>query len=217
MENRRQYLLIVIDGPNTGETYVLQHALCTIGRTPENAIVIDSPRISRHHVQLKPVSGSLAIEDLNSTNGTWVNGKRLATAQILVHGDEIELADHVVLRFEVEEMAQTERLAPSSPFVATQAMAPAYNTQSPPTTLPARPGAPAFIGAPPATASDSTPSWLVDNEKTSTASERPRWMYAVIALLVVLILGCLGAAIYMWFAPAEFWVKLFEIFNLPLP
>ncbi len=216
MENRRQYLLIVVEGPNAGETYVLQHALCTIGRTPENAIVIDSPRISRHHAQLKPTSGSLAIEDLNSTNGTWINGKRLAAAQVLVHGDEIELADHVTLRFEVEETAQTERLAPSAPFVATQAMAPAYSAQAP-TPPPNQSSAPAYIGAPPGPSTDPTPSWLSGSNGDPAPASRPRWMYAVIVLLVILILVCLATAVYLWFAPTEFWVKLFEIFNLPLP
>ncbi|MBN2002137.1 MAG: FHA domain-containing protein [Anaerolineae bacterium] len=220
MESSRQYLLIVVEGPNAGETYVLQHALCTIGRTPENAIVIDSPRISRHHAQLKPTSNSLAIEDLNSTNGTWVNGKRLTASQILVHGDEIELADHVTLRFEIEETMRTERLAPSAPFVATQAMAPAYGAQLP--TPPPGGGpssAPAYIGAAPAAAStDATPSWLTGgNGASAPTASRPKWMYVLIVILVILILLCLVTAIYLWFAPTEVWIRIFEIFNIPLP
>ena len=62
-----------------------------IGRHHDNTIVIDDPRISRHHVELRAINGHFDIFDLKSTGGTFVNGMRTDQA-ILYHGDRISLA-----------------------------------------------------------------------------------------------------------------------------
>ncbi|MDO8754438.1 MAG: FHA domain-containing protein [Anaerolineales bacterium] len=62
-----------------------------IGRRLDNQLVIDDPRISRNHAQLRTVKGRYAVFDLNSTGGTFVNGQRTSQS-VLYPGDVISLA-----------------------------------------------------------------------------------------------------------------------------
>ena len=62
----------------------------SIGRDPENALVVDDLMASRHHAQLRPNTGGLEIVDLGSQNGTFVNGVRVTVAPVHL-GDEISI------------------------------------------------------------------------------------------------------------------------------
>jgi pSer/pThr/pTyr-binding forkhead associated (FHA) protein len=62
----------------------------TIGR--ENAdVLVDDPEVSRNHAVVRPLAGALEIEDLSSTNGTFVNGIRVALPTRLSPGDGIRI------------------------------------------------------------------------------------------------------------------------------
>jgi pSer/pThr/pTyr-binding forkhead associated (FHA) protein len=65
----------------------------TIGRLPDNAVIIDNPAVSGHHARMYPDGNQVIIEDLHSTNGTFVNG-RPVTRQVLQHGDELLVGKH---------------------------------------------------------------------------------------------------------------------------
>ncbi len=65
----------------------------TIGRLPDNTIVIDSPSVSGHHACVFSSDGQYVVEDLQSTNGTFVNGVRVSQ-QVLEHGDVVKVGDH---------------------------------------------------------------------------------------------------------------------------
>jgi pSer/pThr/pTyr-binding forkhead associated (FHA) protein len=69
----------------------LDRQVHNIGRRLDNQIVIDDPRVSRNHAQLRVTKGRFAIFDLNSTGGTFINGQR-TTKSILYPGDVISLA-----------------------------------------------------------------------------------------------------------------------------
>jgi len=73
------------------ETILLDRPVINIGRRLDNQIVIDDPRVSRAHVQLRAAKGLFALFDLNSSGGTFVNGKR-TNMSILNPGDVISLA-----------------------------------------------------------------------------------------------------------------------------
>jgi pSer/pThr/pTyr-binding forkhead associated (FHA) protein len=67
----------------------------TIGRGPQNSIVVDSPQASRVHAVVTVEPAFVTITDLGSRNGTFVNGVRIET-QMLVHDDAIRLGDYEI-------------------------------------------------------------------------------------------------------------------------
>jgi pSer/pThr/pTyr-binding forkhead associated (FHA) protein len=77
--------------------YNLSRERCTIGRLPDNDIRIDNPAVSGHHSLVISILNDCFLEDLNSTNGTYVNGK-LIKKHALAHGDVVTIGQHQ-LRF----------------------------------------------------------------------------------------------------------------------
>jgi hypothetical protein len=73
------------------KVFSLDHAVTNIGRRLDNHLVVDDPRVSRYHAQIRYVRGRFIIFDLNSTGGTFVNGQR-TTQSVLYPGDVISLA-----------------------------------------------------------------------------------------------------------------------------
>jgi hypothetical protein len=79
-----------------GNTILLSHPVINIGRREDNQIVVDDPRVSRTHAQLRAVKGHYILFDLNSTGGSYVNGVRVAH-QSLNPGDVISLAGYPLI------------------------------------------------------------------------------------------------------------------------
>lgn len=77
----------------------------TIGRSMDNDIIIESEGVSRHHAQIKLRQGQYVLRDLESANGTFVNGQRIQDECVLQDGDRIRLAN-VELIFEIPETWQ---------------------------------------------------------------------------------------------------------------
>jgi len=73
------------------KVHPLKETVVNIGRRLENHLVIDDPRISRNHAQLRAIKGRFVLFDLNSTGGTFVNGQRTSQT-VLYPGDVISLA-----------------------------------------------------------------------------------------------------------------------------
>ena len=73
------------------KVFPIKAAVTNIGRRADNHLVIDDPRISRYHSQVRFVRGRFIIFDLNSTGGTYVNGQRV-NQSVLYPGDVISLA-----------------------------------------------------------------------------------------------------------------------------
>jgi hypothetical protein len=71
-----------------GTTYELVDGLITIGRSPDNTIVINNPSVSARHAQLQLAGETYRLKDLGSTNGTQVNGKPV-TETLLRFDDRI--------------------------------------------------------------------------------------------------------------------------------
>jgi len=74
---------------SSGTEYPLEEQEITIGRGLQNAVQIDDPRASREHARISPGRKGFVLEDLNSSNGTYVNRKRISKRHQLAHGDEI--------------------------------------------------------------------------------------------------------------------------------
>ncbi len=80
--------LSITTGDGTETTHELLDEVITIGRLEDNMIQIDHPSVSSHHAQLTQVGGDYHLKDLNSTNGTRVNGQQVTDYQ-LRGGDRI--------------------------------------------------------------------------------------------------------------------------------
>ncbi len=112
-------LMLSLDGQILAE-YNMNKERYTIGRLPDNDIRIDNPAVSGHHSLIINILNDSFLEDLNSTNGTYVNGK-LIKKHALQHGDVITVGHHQ-LRFvdqqeddsEQDEFEKTMVIQPSS-------------------------------------------------------------------------------------------------------
>jgi pSer/pThr/pTyr-binding forkhead associated (FHA) protein len=89
-------LVLSLDGQMLAE-YNMSRERYTIGRLPDNDIRIDNPAVSGHHALIINILNDSFLEDLNSTNGTYVNGK-IVKKHALQHGDVVTVGHHA-LRF----------------------------------------------------------------------------------------------------------------------
>lgn len=76
---------------NGSDTLALRQPVINIGRKLDNHIVVDDPRVSRAHAQLRAIRGHFVLFDLNSSGGTFINGQRIRQ-QTLRPGDVISLS-----------------------------------------------------------------------------------------------------------------------------
>jgi hypothetical protein len=74
-----------------GKTVVVGPEGAVLGRSRDCDVVLDDPNVSRHHAEVRPSGGSWIVNDLGSTNGIKVNGRRIRGPESLKRGDVIEL------------------------------------------------------------------------------------------------------------------------------
>jgi two-component system cell cycle response regulator len=86
--------LVVIYGESLGRKYDLTDGTVTIGRDPENEIILDTDSVSRRHARIEPDEGGVIIVDLSSTNGTYVND-HLVARERLKSGDLVKIGDTI--------------------------------------------------------------------------------------------------------------------------
>lgn len=94
------YQLTQRTGPTPGKIFTLGQGELTIGRETANGLPISDPEVSRRHARISFQNGYYILEDLNSTNGTFVNGRRLVGQYVLQHGDVLNLGENITLVFE---------------------------------------------------------------------------------------------------------------------
>ncbi|MDF1498968.1 MAG: FHA domain-containing protein [Anaerolineales bacterium] len=91
--------LVAPTGELRGERWQLTKDRFVIGRDPECDLVVADRQVSREHVEIRKSDAGYVIEDLNSKNGTHLNGVRLKTPSLLQDGDEIQVAFAIKLSF----------------------------------------------------------------------------------------------------------------------
>jgi len=96
-ERDRAYL-IVLAGNNVGEMYKIKGESMVIGRGPQADIQIIDEGISRRHARVLSGAEGIAVEDLGSTNGTFVNGRKI-NREPLNDGDKIQVGSTTILKF----------------------------------------------------------------------------------------------------------------------
>ncbi|MDS1029867.1 DUF3662 and FHA domain-containing protein [Bacillota bacterium LX-D] len=84
----RKLVLRVLNGPNEGKLFCLRRDRMTIGRKVFNDILINDNSVSREHAHIDYISGSYILTDLDSTNGTYLNGQKIIKSKLLL-GDKI--------------------------------------------------------------------------------------------------------------------------------
>ena len=70
--------------------------IITLGRKPENTIVLTEPFVSGNHAKIYAKNNNLYVEDLNSTNGVYVNNERIQEKYKLVADDEVKIGSAIV-------------------------------------------------------------------------------------------------------------------------
>ena len=114
--------LVVREGPNPGQEFELSQTPTVIGRAPgaQSEIIITAPGVSRRHAQISQRGDQYIVEDLNSSNGTFLNGQRITGSAPLKSGDVIGLGQAIQLVFSipgVPEVKDVRDYLPASPEV----------------------------------------------------------------------------------------------------
>lgn len=180
----QSFELLMNAGPSPGQKYSLSESEIIIGRDPNVNISINIPEVSRRHARLRYEMDGYIIEDLGSTNGTFVNGQRLSGPHVLRPGEEIQLGDAVTLRYKAIGFDPNATLVTPAKEAASlpPQRQPAPQPRQAPSRPPARPASPpqqsGYAGQVPA---GPVPGMVEEQQKGSP------WLWAS--------LGCLGIAI----------------------
>ena len=180
--------LVARRGLSPHDAYTLTQPKTGIGRAANNEIVIDDVEVSRRHAQIiRQPDGTYVVEDLGSTNGTFVNGQRSVGLVPLQHGDVIDLGESISLAFLYPDREDT----PSS--LEWEYGAPLDDTFAgrPPESEPA-------VTAPPPARPDR---YLEPGEDVFPDSEpsisRRRWLFGCSCALLSIIFLCLAALFFL--------------------
>ncbi len=183
------YQMVIKAGPEEGKIIPLGMETVVVGRDQGVGLTISDPEISRKHAQISYQGGQYVIQDLGSTNGTFVNNQRLTGPYVLRPGELIYFGEHVALQFEavnidpdatvVGRRKQPSAAAPVGTAPAGRAsQQPAYQAGPPPGR------APRYAGAVP------------EQPAMRTARKPlPKWAIITIIIVVVILLLCVLPAI----------------------
>jgi hypothetical protein len=165
--------LAISRGPGVGKRFDLGAAPVTIGRHAQCDIQVEDTWMSRRHARIAWTGTEYIIEDLGSTNGTYVNGERIAAPRALKSGDLLQLGERVQLAFRARVPAPPQE-APVRPDVAPS---PASRT-----------------GPPPAHAPQPQPVPVQKRSFLQRGKARV-WGLALLGLVLILVVG--GGAYYL--------------------
>jgi pSer/pThr/pTyr-binding forkhead associated (FHA) protein len=121
-------LVVSLDGVVIKEVQITKDKT-TLGRRPYNDIVIDNLAVSGEHAVLQMVGQDVFIEDLNSTNGTYINGKAIKK-QLLAHNDTVEIGKYKI-KYLVEDGTDYEKTMIMKPGSQAPVAAPVFSHTAP--------------------------------------------------------------------------------------
>ena len=99
------FFLVGIDGPMAGERIEISSEPCVIGRRQDAVVTIRDPTVSGHHCRVVVLMGQLMIEDMGSSNGTFVSEERISSPQVVTAGTMVQIGDSI---FKVEHRSRKE-------------------------------------------------------------------------------------------------------------
>src|SRR4051794_21079596 len=181
------HTLEVTSGPAAGQSLELGDEL-VIGRE-DAGLVIDDPEISRRHARICPVDGGVMVEDLGSTNGTFVNGERASEPVTLRESGQIRLGTtEIAVNIPIVSVADATRVRQVSDFDPDVTRArPIASDLTAPREIPTDLTAPRAV-APPQPEDPAPPPAAEAPPAPARASGPPPVAIALIAGLVVAII-----------------------------
>ena len=165
--------LVVRHGPKPNQEHALVLNTNIIGREPINDVVFADAEVSRRHARIILQNGHYYIEDLGSTNGTFVNGRRIHAITKLGNGDIVDLGESVRVTFVQEQGDETAH----APVMAPPAPASTATVQ---------------IAAPVAPAAAPAPAPAYENHQATR-----RNMYFLVGGIAAVVLLCSCVSIYV--------------------
>jgi pSer/pThr/pTyr-binding forkhead associated (FHA) protein len=202
-------------GPTPGKIFPLSKAEIYLGRDITSDIVLNDPEVSRKHTRLllQPNGGYL-VEDLGSTNGTFVNGQRLLGPHLLREGELVMFGENIGLVYEqvafdpeatvISDADQVLIRKPEPRPTVAPAVQPAYEAVQPSAYVTPQP--PVYTGQAPL-----APTQLEPQVAPKKGGMRP-WLLAGCGCLILAAIGCAGV-LYVVDA-MDLWCTLFG-FILP--
>ena len=94
-----KFQIVIKKGPTPGQVIDLKEDIVTLGREPGNVLTINDKGLSRVHARLVKTDAGYTLEDMDSKNGTFVNGAVLVAPRPLQSGDQITIGENVILEF----------------------------------------------------------------------------------------------------------------------
>jgi pSer/pThr/pTyr-binding forkhead associated (FHA) protein len=184
-----QFRFVMRSGPTIGKVYPLEADEIFIGRDATNTVAINDAEVSRRHARMELRGTAYVLQDLGSTNGTFVNGTRVSGMQVLNSGDTVSFGEGIVLAYESVMDMNATVLSNKPAQTAVQRPTPAPVSAPAPTPPPVYKPAPvpAYSGQVPAGPVPMPPAPV----SAKTRKKFPVWLIILIVLLVI-ICACVG-------------------------
>ena len=103
--------IVFLSGPLVGKIHLLEEGTVTLGRATDIDIPVNDLGISRHHFTIEYKNGKATMRDLGSTNGTYVNGRKVSQVE-LKDGDKLQISSNTILKYayqdKIENIFHTE-------------------------------------------------------------------------------------------------------------
>lgn len=138
------FTVVVTEKGGSKQTLQFDEEVVSIGRVQGNHIILPRGNVSKKHAQLEFKAGEFRMTDLNSTNGTYVNGRRITGATTVKPGDKVYVGEFILgLEASAEQPASAPAASPLAPPAAVAPKLPRPRGPRPPVVKPSRPSSPA--------------------------------------------------------------------------
>ena len=194
-----KFQITMRSGPTPGKIYPIDLEDVRLGRDLSNNISISDPEVSRHHARFFIQNDNVFVEDLGSTNGTFLNGERISTPQQLRSGDVVTFGENIVMVYEKIVFDTDATVVSAAPVYHEPTPAP-QPYQAPPEGISyPQPEFPAEVPM------ERQPEPSVVQPEITKKRGMPNWMLVLLIAIVVLV--CV-IAVTLYFMPASWWCAI---------
>ena len=173
----KNYRLAIIKGFNKGEVFPLEADEIIIGRGEENEIVFNIAEVSRTHAILTKAEEGFMIKDLGSTNGTFVDKKKIGGKYLLKPGDTVMLGDAIYMTYQADLDPDETLVAPRPDQI------PAAEVTA---VIPKPTEVPSGIATPTAPRKSKSAEPVLSKPQVTEGKKGKTWLWAGIGCVVVI-------------------------------